>query len=157
MDTRPPNGLANLQPGLVFLYMQPSIPREAEEQISPHKRLPLAICHLVISVLSSHDESLSVNEYWVGQGVKNKNIIHALKKHVKMDYAADWGGVVSPHLTLVKATLLSMLPLFIPPRYYNEITLGLARRSTEVAICISKLIEQRETPSLVEDVSELEE
>ena len=74
-----------------------------------------------------------------------------------MDYAADWGGVVSPHLTLMKATLLSMLPLFIPPRYYNEITLGLARRSTEVAICISKLIEQRETPSLVEDVSELEE
>ena len=66
-------------------------------------------------------------------------------------------GVVSPHLAMVKATLLSMLPLFIPPRYYNEITLGLARRSTEVAICISKLIEQRETPSLVEDVSELEE
>ena len=66
-------------------------------------------------------------------------------------------GVVSPHLAVVKATLLSILPLFIPPRYYNEITLDLARRSTEVAACVSKLIEQGETSSLVEDVSELEE
>ena len=66
-------------------------------------------------------------------------------------------GVVSPHLKVVKATLLSMLPLFIPPRYYHETTLDLASRSTEVATCISKLIEQGETSSLVEDVSELEE
>ena len=66
-------------------------------------------------------------------------------------------GVVGPHLAVVKATLLSILPLFISPRYRNEITLDLARRCTEVATCISKLIEQGETPSLVEDVSELEE
>ena len=66
-------------------------------------------------------------------------------------------GVVSPHLTVVKATLLSILPLFMPPRYYNKIALDLARRSTQVAICISKLIEQGETSSLVEDVLELEE
>ena len=66
-------------------------------------------------------------------------------------------GVVSPHLTVAKATLLSMLPLFIPSRYYNEITLDLARRSTEVATCISKLIERGERSSLVEDLSELEE
>ena len=45
----------------------------------------------------------------------------------------------------------------MPPRYYNEIALDLARRSTEVATCISKLIEEGETSSLVEDVLELEE
>ena len=51
-----------------------------------------------------------------------------------------------------------MLPLFqIPSRRHKEITLDLARRSTEVATCISKLIDQGETSSLVEDVSELEE
>ena len=66
-------------------------------------------------------------------------------------------GVISPHLAVAKATLLSILPLFIPPHYYNKITLDLARRSTEVMTCISKLIEQGETSSLVEDVSELEE
>ena len=66
-------------------------------------------------------------------------------------------GVVSPHLAVVKATLLSMLPLFVPHRDYNEITLDLARRSTEVATCISKLIERGETSSLTEDVSQLEE
>ena len=57
-------------------------------------------------------------------------------------------GVVSPHLAVVKATLLSILPLFIPPRYHNEIALDLARRLTEVATCISKLIEQGETSSI---------
>ena len=66
-------------------------------------------------------------------------------------------GVVSSRLAVVKATLLSILPLFVPFRRHNEITLDLARRSTEVAACISKLIEQGETSSLVEDVSELEE
>ena len=66
-------------------------------------------------------------------------------------------GVVSPHLAAVKATLLSMLPLFVPHRDYNEITLDLARRSMEVATCISKLIERGETSSLTEDVSQLEE
>ena len=66
-------------------------------------------------------------------------------------------GVVGPHLEVAKSTLLSLLPLFIPPRYHSEITLDLARRSTEVVTCISKLVEQGETPSLVEDVSELEE
>ena len=66
-------------------------------------------------------------------------------------------GVVSPHLTLVKAMLLSILPVFMPPRYYNEIALDLARRSTEVVTCFSKLIEQGETSSLVEDVLELKE
>ena len=50
-----------------------------------------------------------------------------------------------------------MLPLFISSSYRNEITLDLARRSAEVVTCISKLIEQGETPSLAEDVSELEE
>ena len=65
--------------------------------------------------------------------------------------------VVSSRLAVVKATLLSILPLFVPFRRHNEITLDLARRSTEVAACISKLIEQGETSSLVEDVSELEE
>ena len=66
-------------------------------------------------------------------------------------------GVVGPHLEVAKATLLSLLPLFIPPRYHNEITLDLARRSTEVVTCISKLSERGETSSLVEDVSQLEE
>ena len=51
-------------------------------------------------------------------------------------------GIVSPHLTMVKATLLSILPLFTPSRYYNEITLDLARRSTEIVTRISKLTEQ---------------
>ena len=66
-------------------------------------------------------------------------------------------GVVDSRLTVVKETLLSMLPLFILSRRHKEITLDLARRSMEVATCISKLIEQGETSSLVEDVSELEE
>ena len=67
-------------------------------------------------------------------------------------------GVVNPHLVVVKATLLSMLPHFIPSRRYKEITLDIARRSTEVATRISKLIEQaEETSSLVENVSQLEE
>ena len=66
-------------------------------------------------------------------------------------------GVVNPRLAVVKETLLSMLPLFIPPHRHKEITLDLARRSTEVATSISKLIEQGETSSLVQDVSELEE
>ena len=66
-------------------------------------------------------------------------------------------GVVSPHLVVVKATLLSMLPHFIPSRRHKEITLDLARRSTEVATRISKLIEQaEETSSLVGNVSQLE-
>ena len=66
-------------------------------------------------------------------------------------------GVVSPHLVVVKTTLLSILSLFIiSPRYRNEVTLDLARRSTEVATCISKLIKKGETSSLVKDVSELE-
>ena len=66
-------------------------------------------------------------------------------------------GVISSRLNVVKATLLSILPLFIPFRHHNEITLDLARRFTEVATCASKLIKQGETSSLVEDVSELEE
>ena len=67
-------------------------------------------------------------------------------------------GVVNPHLVVVKATLLSMLPHFIPSRRHKEITLDIARRSTEVATRISKLIEQaEETSSLVENVSQLEE
>ena len=67
-------------------------------------------------------------------------------------------GVVNSRMAVVKATLLSMLPLFIPSRRHKEITLDLARRSTEVATCISKLIEQaEETSSLVENVSQLEE
>ena len=66
-------------------------------------------------------------------------------------------GVVSPHLVVVKATLLSMLPLFIPSHRHKEITVDLARRSTEVATRISKLIEQaKETSSLVGNVSQLE-
>ena len=47
-------------------------------------------------------------------------------------------GVIIPHLVVVKATLLSIIPSLVPPRYYNEITLDLARRSSEVATCISK-------------------
>ena len=67
-------------------------------------------------------------------------------------------GVVSPHLVVVKATLLSILPLFITSRGHKEITLDLTRRSTEVATRISKLIEQvEETSSLVGNVSQLEE
>ena len=66
-------------------------------------------------------------------------------------------GVVSSHLAVVKATLLSILPLFIPFRHHNKTTLDLARRSTEVATRISKLIEQGETSSPVKVVSELEE
>ena len=66
-------------------------------------------------------------------------------------------GVVSPHLVVVKATLLSMLPLFIPSHRHKEITADLARRSTEVATRISKLIEQaEETSSLIGNVSQLE-
>ena len=66
-------------------------------------------------------------------------------------------GIVSCRLVVVKATLLSIIPLFIPFRHHNKITLDLARRSTEVATRISKLIEQGEMSSFVEDVSELEE
>ena len=67
-------------------------------------------------------------------------------------------GVVSPHLVVVKATLLSMLPLFIPSHRHKEIALDLARQSTEVATRISKLIEQaEETSSFVGNVSQLEE
>ena len=67
-------------------------------------------------------------------------------------------GVVSPHLVVVKATLLSMLPHFIPSRRHKEITLDLAKRSAEVSTCISKLIDQaEETSSLGGDVSQLEE
>ena len=66
-------------------------------------------------------------------------------------------GVVSLHLVAVKATLLSMLLLFVPFHHHNENTLNLTRQCTEVMTCIAKLIEQEEMFPLVEDVLELEE
>ena len=66
-------------------------------------------------------------------------------------------GIIGPHLTVVKAMLLSMLPLFISFWYYKKIILDLARQSTEVVTCILKLVEQGETSLLVEDVLQLEE
>lgn len=65
-------------------------------------------------------------------------------------------GVVDSRLAVVKATLLSVLPLFIPFRRHKAITLDLARQCTEVATCISKLIGQNEeTPE--ENLSQLEQ
>ena len=66
--------------------------------------------------------------------------------------------VVGSRLAVAKATLLSILPLFIPSRRHKAITLDLARRYIEVVACISKLIKQtEETPQLIENVSQLEE
>ena len=57
-------------------------------------------------------------------------------------------GVVNSRMAVAKATSLSS-------RHHKEITLNLAKRSTEVTTCISKLIEQAE--EMFSNVSQQEE